>query len=67
MNILLNNRKEVLKADSLTVSELLRLKNFTFKMLVIKINGELIKKEDYSNALIHEGDAVSVLHMISGG
>ena len=51
----------------MTVNELLRVKNFTFKMLVIKINGILIKKTEYETARINDGDEVHVLHLISGG
>jgi thiamine biosynthesis protein ThiS len=51
----------------LTVSELLKLKNFTFKMLIIKINGSLVRKMDYDTSMIQDGDDVQVLHLISGG
>ncbi len=67
MEIVLNNRPEKLEGDLLTVNELLAVKKFTFRMLVIKINGELVKKDNYSNALIKNGDNVTVLHLISGG
>ncbi|MEA3496246.1 MAG: sulfur carrier protein ThiS [Bacteroidota bacterium] len=67
MEITLNNRKETFEQDELTIDELLKIKNFTFKMLVIKINGKLIKKNQYKNALIKNEDNVSVLHLISGG
>ena len=67
MKILLNNRPEDIAVEIITVNELLRYKNFTFKMLVIKINGALIKKTEYDTAMIHEGDEVHVLHLISGG
>lgn len=67
MKIRLNNNTEELSGDLLTVSELLKLKNFTFKMLVIKINGTLVKKTEYETAQIREGDDVHVLHLISGG
>ena len=67
MKILLNNNAEEFMENSLTVNELLQRKNFTFKMLVIKINGRLIKKTEYPTATIHEGDEVQVLHLISGG
>jgi len=67
MNIRLNNNDEEISAGTLTVNELLKYKNFTFKMLVIKINGILVKKTDYDTALIREGDDVHVLHLISGG
>jgi thiamine biosynthesis protein ThiS len=36
-------------------------------MLVIKINGTLVKKTEYETAEIHDGDEVHVLHLISGG
>jgi sulfur carrier protein len=67
MNITLNNIPEKFDTDKCTVNELLRLKNFTFKMLIIKINGKLVKKEEYDTTLISEGDDVNVLHLISGG
>jgi thiamine biosynthesis protein ThiS len=67
MKILLNNRDEDLEGVEMTVSELLRVKNFTFKMLIVKINGELVKKDQYPVATIKAGDDVTVLHLISGG
>ncbi len=67
MIIELNKRQETLEAEQLTVNELLALKNFTFRMLVIKINGQLVKKDQYETALIKDGDKVMVLHLVSGG
>lgn len=67
MKIILNNKEEVLNAERLTVNELLKIKNFTFKMLVIKVNGQLIKKPQFDTATIQDGDDVMVLHLISGG
>ena len=67
MKINLNNHTENLVVESCTVSDLLVLKNYTFKMLIVKINGRLVKKEDYENSVISEGDDVIVLHLISGG
>jgi len=67
MNITLNNNKEVIDADHLTVAELLKIKNFTFKLLIIKINGKVVSQQDYAHTSISEGDDVIVLHLISGG
>jgi thiamine biosynthesis protein ThiS len=67
MNITLNNRPDSINQDKLTVSELLKIKNFTFKMLVIKVNGKLVKKNAYSSFNINNGDNVTVLHLVSGG
>lgn len=67
MNIILNNRPETIDKEEISVAELLEFKNFTFKMLVIKINGNFIKKTEYENSIIKDGDNVTVLHLVSGG
>lgn len=67
MNITLNNRPETIDTAKLTVNELLRYKTFTFRLLVIKINGQLIKKDQYDTATIVDGDVVIVMHLVSGG
>ncbi|HAF30726.1 MAG TPA: thiamine biosynthesis protein ThiS [Bacteroidales bacterium] len=67
MQITLNNRPESIDKIQLSVSELLEIKNYTFKMLVIKINGILVKKDIYNNTFIKDGDDVMVLHLVSGG
>ena len=67
MDITLNNRPESIDKDQISISELLILKNYTFKMLVIKVNGKLIKKDAYNNSIVKDGDNVMVLHLVSGG
>ena len=67
MKITLNNRSENFKADTLSISEIIKQKNFTFKLLVTKINGELVKKENRDTAFVKDGDNVLILHLISGG
>ncbi len=67
MTITLNNRTENFDFEVLTITELLKIKNFTFKFLVIKINGQLIKKNKYSEAKVYDGNKVDIIHMISGG
>jgi len=67
MRIILNNREEHIDSNKVTISELLMIKNFTFKLLVIKVNGNLIRKPDYPNTTINEGDDVAIIHLLSGG
>jgi len=67
MQITLNNTKETIEKDTISFDELIKLKNFTFKMLVTKLNGNLVRKEDRANTYISENDDVIVLHLISGG
>jgi thiamine biosynthesis protein ThiS len=67
MKILLNNREEELMKESVSVSDMLALKKFSFKMRIIKINGILISKEKYDTTFIHDGDDVQMLYLMSGG
>lgn len=67
MKIILNSKDELVDRERLTVSDLLNLKNFNFKMMVVKINGQLIKRNEYGETLISDGDDVMVLQLVSGG
>jgi sulfur carrier protein len=67
MVIILNNKSEFFDGDELSVNQLLKQKKFTFKMLIIKINGRLIKKNEFDSTMVKDGDDVMVLHLISGG
>ncbi len=68
MEITLNNRPERFpETDSMSVSTLLERKNFTFKFLVVRINDKTILPDAYDHTIIHDGDDVKVIHLISGG
>ena len=67
MKINLNSNTEELPHSEISVKDLLAVKKFTFKMLIIKINGTLVKRDEYETAMIKDGDKVDVIHLISGG
>lgn len=67
MKIILNNRNEEIQAEELSVQELISIKNFTFKLLVTKINGKLVRKDERDSTPVREGDKVDIIHLISGG
>ncbi|MGA2407008.1 MAG: sulfur carrier protein ThiS [Bacteroidales bacterium] len=67
MKIFLNNKEEEFGKKSMSVNEMLFLKKFSFKMRIIKINGVLIPKDKYDSAIVHDGDDVQMLYLMSGG
>jgi len=67
MKITINGIPELINEEKITVSDLLKIKKFTFKMIIVRINGKVINKEDYDKTYISEGDDVQVIHLISGG
>lgn len=51
----------------MTVADVLRQKNFIFRMLVVQVNGQLVRRRDYATTPVPDGAEVQVIHMISGG
>jgi thiamine biosynthesis protein ThiS len=67
MKITLNNNEEIFDCSELTVSGMLELKRYSFKLRIIKVNGKLVRKEEYDTTIIREGDNVQMLYLMSGG
>ena len=67
MTITLNKRKTNFEAETITVTELFSRMKYTFPMIIVKINGRLIKKDQYDQSAIKDGDEVEAIHLISGG
>jgi thiamine biosynthesis protein ThiS len=68
MKINLNNRDtEIGGVEEINILDLFKHMKFTFPMIVVKINGKTVKKENYATTFIHEGDRVEAIHLIGGG
>jgi sulfur carrier protein len=67
MKIILNNRKEEFSNKTISVRDMLSERKFSFTMRIVKINGILISKEKYGSTIIHDGDNVQMLYLMSGG
>ncbi|MHA1718068.1 MAG: sulfur carrier protein ThiS [Promethearchaeota archaeon] len=64
--IQVNNRPLEWK-KGLTVQKLLKIKNYTFPNITVKINNVFIPKNEYQSTVIQDGDNVLILHMFGGG
>jgi len=53
--------------ENFTVRAVLKHMNYTFKMLIVKVNGQLVKKDQYDKYLIPRDADVKVIHLIGGG
>lgn len=67
MKVITVNGNTIEWQDGLTISAILVKMNYTFKMLIVKLNGHLIKKDLYATTLVPEDADVAVIHLISGG
>ena len=54
-------------SPGLTIAEILKARNYIFKMIVVQVNGDLVRRGSYDSAVVPDGADVQVIHMISGG
>jgi sulfur carrier protein len=61
------NGKKVQWIKNENINELLERMSYIFPLVIVKINDEVIPKNNYSKKLIPDNSKVAVIHMISGG
>ncbi|MBD3414197.1 MAG: sulfur carrier protein ThiS [Candidatus Aminicenantes bacterium] len=66
-NTITVNNRTIEWEENMTVRRVLEVMNYTFKMLVVKVNGRLVKRKDYDHALVPKDADVKVLHLVAGG
>lgn len=67
MKIILNNREVTFEEIDLTIAKIILDYNFTYKRLVVRINGKVVKNEDHEATKVKDGDRVEVIHLMAGG
>ncbi|MCD6461435.1 MAG: sulfur carrier protein ThiS [Thermoplasmata archaeon] len=53
--------------EGMTVKDVLDAMGFTFPMIVVKIDGVVVRREDFATKEVPDGAEVSAIHLISGG
>jgi len=53
--------------EGMTVRDVLRAKNYVFKLIIVTVNGALVPRGSYDEAPVPAGADVKVVHLISGG
>ena len=61
------NRRDVEWVENETVQELLKRMKYTFPLVIVKINNQIISRNQYSETIVPDDACVDVIHMISGG
>ena len=65
--IRINDRDEVSWEEGLTVSDLLERLRYTFPHIIVKVDGDIVPREEYDIRTIRNGADVRVIHLIAGG
>jgi len=67
MNMIQVNGDPLAWKDGMTVRDVLTAKRFTFPMLVITVDDDIIDRKNYDTTVIPDGANVKVVHLMSGG
>ncbi len=67
MKVITVNGNSLNWEENMTINRILKLMNYTFRMLVVKVNGKLVRKENYDKFIVPKSADVKVIHLISGG
>ena len=68
MIITVNNREtRIPDREQMTVRQLLDHMRYVFPNIVVKVNGALVRKGQYEDVVVNDGDNVEAIHMMSGG
>jgi len=61
------NKEEMEFEEGMTVEDVLKKKKYTYRLITVIINGEVIPRDRYSVHKIKDGDKIDVIHIMSGG
>ena len=53
--------------DGMTVRDILRRRNYVWRMIAVYVNGELVPRGAYDTRQVPDGAEVKVIHQIAGG
>jgi|Deesub1362A_J573_1020465.scaffolds.fasta_scaffold11159_3 thiamine biosynthesis protein ThiS len=53
--------------EGMTIQDVLETCRYTYPMVIIKVNGKIIKRAQYETYKVKDGDVVQVIHLMSGG
>jgi len=53
--------------NNMTISDILKKKKYMDHMIVVRINGNHVRPEEYNTKVVKDGDDVKVIHLFGGG
>ncbi|MBP7094477.1 MAG: sulfur carrier protein ThiS [Spirochaetia bacterium] len=67
MRVTVNFEPEEIPGDSISVAALLKMRRYSFPLIIARIGGRLVERTDYETTFVREGDEVELYHLVSGG
>lgn len=67
MNIQLNGKEQQLPEEIATVEDLLRFFELSNRIVIVEINRDILRNDQYQTYLLQERDRVELIHFVGGG
>ena len=61
------NQEEMEWEAGMTIQDVLDRRKFSFPLILVKVNGELVRRDAFASYQIEDQADVRVIHLISGG
>ncbi len=61
------NGEAVNGMDGVTVSELLSGRGYKTVFIAVELNGAVVKKDEYADCVLKDGDTVEIVNFVGGG
>lgn len=65
--IRVNGQYDVEYRSGMTVQDVLDALKFSFRMIVVKVDGRVVLRKDFATTEVPDGAEVLAIHLISGG
>lgn len=65
--IRVNGQYDVEYRSGMTVQDVLDALKFSFRMIVVKVDGRVVLRKDFATTEVPDGAEVQAIHLISGG
>jgi len=65
--MLVVNGEELDYTKGMNVRDVLKLKGYSFPLLIVSINGKRIARNKFEETLVEDSSDIKVIHLMSGG
>ncbi|KGE16297.1 sulfur carrier protein ThiS [Paenibacillus wynnii] len=67
MNLLINGTAKDYSDSCRTVSDLMNRPEWSGRLIIVELNGEIVSRENYEITPLADGDRIEVVHFVGGG
>ncbi|MCL2062858.1 MAG: hypothetical protein FWG98_00600 [Candidatus Cloacimonetes bacterium] len=67
MNLKINNINHEFNVDKISISEILKILNYTFPIIIVKHGENIIQQSDFDSYYVCDKAEITIMHIFAGG